>query len=297
MRGTLHVLPSAEFGLWQAGCGQFQHDRRPSWYRYMGVTEPEMERLIAAIGTALEDRLLTREELAVEVARITGVDTFAEQLRQSWGLLMKPPSFLGQLCFAPNAGRNVRFTNPATWLPKAGIVDPDVAKLEIARRYLAAYGPATAVDLAHWWGVPARAAAAAIRDLAEEVVHVDVDGTTAWVRAADLLDVASSTPSRTVRLLPAFDPYVISASPHVSHLLPGDFRRSIYRPQGWLSPVLVVDGRMEGVWRWQRTAGRVVVEVNPFVKVPKWVRTGAEREADKLAQFMNGVLEFRWNNA
>ena len=294
MRGTLHILPSAEFGIWQAGGGQYQHDCKPSWYRYIAADKSEMDTLIEAIGSALKGRLLTREQLADEVARSTGVPAYAEQLRQSWGLHMRPPSFLGQLCFAPNDGRNVRFTNPVTWLPKYREIDPRAATLEIVRRYLAAYGPATAVDLAHWWGVPTRAAAAIIRDLQDEVVPVDVDGTSAWMRPEDLLDAAQSSPSRTVRLLPAFDPYVISASPHVKHLLPGDFRRSIYRPQGWLSPVLLVDGRMEGVWRSQRSGARVIVEVSPFTKLPKWVRTGAEREADRLARFIDGALEFRW---
>jgi hypothetical protein len=296
MRGTLHIVPAAEFGLWQAGSGQYQHDRRPSWYRYMGVNEAEMDRMIAAMGKALKRRMLTREELAVEVSRILGDDRLAEPIRQSWGLMMKPASFLGQLCFAPNAGRNVRFTNPATWLPKYCELDSHTAKLEIARRYLAAYGPASAVDLAHWWGVPVRAAANAILDLGDEAVPVDIEGTGAWMRRADLLDTAVATPWHAVRLLPAFDPYVISASPHVRHLLPGDFRRSIYRPQGWLSPVLVIDGRMEGVWRWERAGGRLVVNVSPFVKVPKWARAAAEREAARLAKFMGGALEYRWHD-
>lgn len=49
-----------------------------------------------------------------------------------------------------------------------------------------------------------------------------------------------------MRLLPAFDPYVVAASCHAASLLPGDLRHRVYRPQGWLSPVLLVNGRMEG---------------------------------------------------
>jgi hypothetical protein len=296
LRGTLHIFPSAEFGLWQQA-GQCQHDRRPSWYRNFGLSETELDTMVDAVGQALEHRLLTREELAVEVARITGIDRFAEEFRQSWGLYLRPPSFRGCLCFAPNAGRNVRFTNPKTWLPHYAAVDSHSATLEITRRYLGACGPATATDLAHWWGVPVRTAAAAIRDLGAEIVAVSIEGKSAWMLAAHLPDTARATPTRAVRLLPAFDPYVISASPHVSHLLPGDFRQRIYRPQGWLSPVLVIDGRMQGVWSWERRGARVAVEIKPFVKLPKWARQRAEREAHRLAGFMGGRLQLVWQAA
>ena len=62
----------------------------------------------------------------------------------------------------------------------------------------------------------------------------------------------SRRPSRrgVVRLLPAFDQYVVAA--------PRDERATtaperIYRPGGWFSPVLLVDGVMAGVWS-RRTA-------------------------------------------
>ena len=41
-----------------------------------------------------------------------------------------------------------------------------------------------------------------------------------------------------VRLLPAFDQYVICATLQAERLMPGPFKDRVYRPQGWLSPVL-----------------------------------------------------------
>src|ERR1700676_4214265 len=68
-----------------------------------------------------------------------------------------------------------------------------------------------------------------------------------------------SAPSRSVRLLPAFDQYVVAASLHVRQLLPGDFKKAIFRPQGWISPVLLVGGRMDGVWRHEKKGKRLAV--------------------------------------
>jgi hypothetical protein len=144
MRGTLHLLPAAELGVWLSALGTYTH---------YGNTWAETDELAEAVGRALEGRLLTREKLALEVERITGSQTFGERVRFSWGSYLKAVAFRGLLCFAPSEGGRVRFTTPATWVP-GGIDKPNPADAlrEITRRFLAAYAPITAKDLALWWG-------------------------------------------------------------------------------------------------------------------------------------------------
>jgi len=100
-----------------------------------------------------------------------------------------------------------------------------------------------------------------------------------------------------VRLLPAFDPFVIGASAHAEKLLPEGLRAKVFRPQGWVSPVLLVNGRMEGTWRHQQKGGRVEVTVEPFGdgKTPTWVRRAAGDEAERLAAFLGGGLDLIWS--
>ncbi len=74
-------------------------------------------------------------------------------------------------------------------------------------------------------------------------------------------------------------------------------KRRVYRPQGWLSPVLLVDGRLEGVWSYKRKGDRLVVTIEPFAEQPEWVRRTAEEEAERLTRFLGGELEFGWSNS
>jgi hypothetical protein len=97
-----------------------------------------------------------------------------------------------------------------------------------------------------------------------------------------------------VRLLPGFDPYVVAASFHAERLLPGDFRSRVYRPQGWISPVLLVNGRMEGTWSHEIKGSRVEVAIEPLVKAPVWVRHAAGQEAERLAAFLGCTLKLVW---
>jgi hypothetical protein len=97
-----------------------------------------------------------------------------------------------------------------------------------------------------------------------------------------------------VRLLPAFDQYVVTATLQAEHLMPGPFKARIYRPQGWLSAVLLVGGRMDGVWRQEAKGRRLLVTIEPFTPPPTWVRRAAEAEAERLAAGPGGQLELRW---
>lgn len=116
----------------------------------------------------------------------------------------------------------------------------------------------------------------------------------AWLLADDVDELRSTEPVRSVRLLPAFDPYVIGSTSHAERLMAGAFKARVHRGQGWVSPVLLVNGRMDGVWRQERKRARLLVEIDPFVKVPKWVRRAAEQEADLLASYVGGRLELSW---
>jgi hypothetical protein len=88
---------------------------------------------------------------------------------------------------------------------------------------------------------------------------------------------------------------VITATLHAERLMPGPYKARVYRPQGWLSPVLLVGGRMDGVWRQETKGRRVQVTIAPFAgPPPTWVRRAAEAEAERLAAWSGGQLELRW---
>src|SRR6266700_6347114 len=70
MRGTLHLLPADELRLWHAALSTSRRYLRAAlWQKYFGITLEELDRLTEAVGTALDGRVMTREELMREVGR------------------------------------------------------------------------------------------------------------------------------------------------------------------------------------------------------------------------------------
>ena len=297
MRGTLHLLPAKELPLWYGALSTSpRYLRSQAWQKYFGMTLAELDRLSKAIGEAVNGCVLTREELAEKVGRVTGSRKFAKKLADgSWGTILKPAAFAGRLCFAPSRGQFVCFTHPESWAAMAPLMDSQTAAQTVTRRFLSAYGPATYQDFARWWGGGGVTTAKKwIAALGEELFAVEIDGKQAWMLAADSRDVREFSPEPSVRLIPAFDQYVIGASRHAEHLMTGGARNLVYRPQGWISPVLLVNGFMQGVWRHEIRGNRVEVVFSPFLKLPKWVRAGAEDEAERLAEFLGYKLNLRW---
>lgn len=288
MRGTLHLLPARDYPMWQAAFSTYQHYLKGVWLRHFGFTREELEQVLAAICQALDGSMLTREELATEVARRVDSQALGEKLLDSWGATLKPASFRGCLCYAPdNEERNVRFTRPDRWLPAWREEDPQEAMRDVTRRYLSTYGPATRENFSRWWGVSPAQAMKQIRRLGEEVVVVQAGETPSWLLAEHVQAIQDTTPAGSVNLLPAFDPYILGAPRDEPSILPGEFKERVYRKQGWISPVLLVDGRIAGVWERKQKGNGVEIQIEPFDDLPEWVQRVARNEAERLSAFLS----------
>src|SRR5437764_267905 len=69
-----------------------------------------------------------------------------------------------------------RWTPMAAWLAAAPEpAEPEVARAELVRRWLRAFGPATVTDIKWWFGNTLTWARHALRDI--DAVEIDLDGT------------------------------------------------------------------------------------------------------------------------
>jgi len=300
MRGTLHLLPADELAMWVGAQGVIRpRYEMASWRKAFGLTTAEAVAVLDAIRDVLQDgEPLTRDELSDAVGERLGNQRLGEAVRGSFGTMPKLAAFRGDVVFAKPAGQRVRFTRPDRWLDAGWKPDAPAreAMAAVVRRHLAAYGPASRETFARWFGMSSAAQAGKlIAALGDEVAAVSVDGWEGWMLRDDVAAAGSSAPTGVVSLLPAFDGYVVAAPRDETPVLAAAHRDRVYRRQGWLSPVLLVDGRIAGVWSHERKGGFLGVTIEPFGPVEDVVREGADREARRLAEYFGDELRLVWD--
>lgn len=269
MRGTLHLLTPEDAGAFLSILAAGRPWERPAWQRYFQMDPATANRFRDAVVEALDGQALTREELIEVVTSKRGLDHLGEGLRSGWGTLFKPVAWQGGLCFGPQAGNRVTFMRPdqasTRW---AGVPEPGAAGPVALLAYLGTYGPATANGFRNWLSrglTPTKQVTGWIAELGDRLATVDLDGETAYLPAEHLDELATTMPSRSVRLLGGFDQWVLGPGTDDPHVIAPHRRADVSRAAGWIAPIVVTGGVVTGTWQedggtvrvaWFREAGR-----------------------------------------
>jgi hypothetical protein len=131
----------------------------------------------------------------------------------------------------------------------------EAAQVELARRWLASFGPATISDLKWWTGWTATEVKRALARI--EPVEVELEGGQTGVLLADDLG-AAVTPDPWIALLPALDPTVMGWSGRAWYL--DGHGPALFDRSGNPGPTVWCDGRIVGGWA-QRKDGEVAVRM------------------------------------
>ena len=300
MRGTLHLIASDDLGSFVAAAPTRGQWGGPAWLKYFGVTADELSALFAAIPEALGAEPLTRGELAVAAASAARKPTLEAKLSSGWGSFLKPSAHAGDLVFGPDRGRNVTFVDPAAWLPPEAAASmartvaergsPAAALGRLIERFLRLFPGADRDGVARWWGGAAgRKTVRAVAEAGLELADLDIDGEHGWALTADVDRLAMTKPFVGVRLLPGFDAYVNDLPRRVDALLPVERHDEVHRIAGWVSPVVIVDGRVAGTWE-LLPGQRGGVAVRPFGRWRAGVRRELVPEVDRIAAFLDRPL-------
>jgi winged helix DNA-binding protein len=189
-------------------------------------------------------------------------------------------SYEGRIVRGPFRGAEQAFVLARDWLgaePQPLTAERRPAALgELARRYLAGHGPASAADLALWAGLPLRDAQAGLREAERSIVPAGDD-------RVDLRERPPVPRTLPPRLLPAFDAYLLGWADRAYGVPPE--RVAEIRLGGMIRAVAVVEGRAVGTWATRRGGRRMAVELEEWGEVTAAARAGLDAEAADVVRF------------
>jgi len=294
MRQTLHLIPTDEFPLYIAA-------QRPSRLagalRIMarcGIAREEGEALTPLILDALASGPLGRTAIAAAVR-----PKVSKRVRAWMGKVwshVRVPVAEGLVCYGRGEGNEVTFIRVDQWLPNLNPKPVPVREAQCAlwRKYLRAYGPATLTDFSHWSGIPMQEVKPLRALLEPELAEISGGKKSCFLLREDVAALSkNSGKEASIRLLPSFDSYLL-AHREKDHLLSAKHYKRVYRNQGWISPVVLIDGAVVGVWSHKLQNKRLRVEIQPFGKLSRTARASIERETERLALFFGGPLELHF---
>jgi hypothetical protein len=261
MRGTVHVVSAPDYGLFSAALDVAP----PGW-----VT-PEADRDAVRVTAPLQAFAAeprTRTEVLDWLLEEHGVDSGG--LNGLWYALR----LRARIGYAPESSLwSSPIHNPRFVALEHDALDGEVARAELVRRYLAAFGPATRAEISGWSGMKVGDFA----HLLEGLTLLRDD------RGRQLLDLPRAprpdgdTPS-PVRFLPKFDNVLLDRA----RVLPEAYRKLIVRKNADVQPTFTVDGYVAGIWRAEE--GRVVTET--FAPLPREAKRELADEAARLQAWL-----------
>ncbi len=301
MRRTLFLVPSKDLAIFVRGTAR-RAEKEIRWALGKGVPERVVEAAIEVTLNTL-DQPLTRQEIAERVSRTLGV-RMRDFHGGGWGNrrklaavpiwklaypvveLLHLVAARGVVCYGPNRGSEPTFIRGDAWIPQWQDVPREKAEGILLRMYLRAFGPATPADFAMWTGISLRDALEIWTREQADFAHVNVEGWTATVLQKDLNELAQAEFERPlVRLLPYFDSFLLGHKER-EHLVTKLHQPKVYRAQGWVAPVVLVDGRVAAVWEHTRERDRLHVKVTKFGPLSRRVIAGIREEARDLGRFI-----------
>jgi hypothetical protein len=287
VRGTLHLHPADELGTWLAARRGTREWTEGRWRAREGLSARESRRLMDAITDALDGRSLTRTALGDEVRRRVG-SRVADRIETGWAHLLGPAATAGILCHGPPQGSSATFVRPDQWLGARPRPDPAEALQEVARRFVATYGPTTPRRFREWFYLDQDEAEGVFRSLAPELVTVEVEGNQTYLPAGEAADRSAA---RSVRLLPAYDCYVMGFRERDQLVSAAARVRARQHPRGRFEgaapvPWLLVDGVVAGTWARRRSGGEARVEVDPLEPPAATLAEAVERERGLVCRFL-----------
>jgi Winged helix DNA-binding domain len=182
---------------------------------------------------------------------------------------------------------------PTIWTVPAPEMDPADARLELARRYLHVFGPASAAAFAEWAGVGPADGRRAFEALADELAPVRTPVGHAWILAADepAFRAHDGRPA-AARILPSGDTWFLLQGRDRELLVPDAARRGgLWTSRVWPGAVLVA-GEVVGTWR--RAQARL--SISPWRTLSAPERAAVEAEAASLPlPGIDGEIVVRWD--
>jgi hypothetical protein len=263
MRATIHLVSKRDY--WPFAVA-IRDPRRRWWERVHPNRPPDMPAAARRLRRFLSDGPRRRKEIEAFLGRerALGVGAYLDLVRV-------PPSGTWE------QRRADLYATAEDWVGPESVA-ADVARINLVRRYLAAFGPAPRTDIADWAGIPVGEIDSALGRLKLRRFRDENGKELLDLPRAPLPDADTPAPPR---FLPVWDATLLVHARR-TQILPEELRPLVFNVKTPHSVnTFLVDGQVAGTWRYED--GKV--KRDSLQPLPRTARRELEDEAKRLTAF------------
>jgi hypothetical protein len=199
---------------------------------------------------------------------------------------------MGRVCYGPGQGGRISFVRLSDWTGWRD-EDPMQSGLFALRRFLRAYGPSTPAEFSRWFALEPPITRRLFEELAGELAEVDVEGSRRWILSDDV-DAPSEPAARAVNLVPHFDVFVVGSHPREQLMAPGSAVAAASPGTAAPLAVLLVGGRVAGVWERRPKGKRLLIRVDAHQPLHRRQRDAIAVQAERIAEILESRCELEF---
>jgi hypothetical protein len=265
----------------------------------LGVSEKEIDKLCAAVVTALEKGPLDPDglrEATGKAVRNLGPEGTKKGLTTTLPVALGKLQESGEIRRVPINGRfDQQRYQYAIWRPnplRGFKLSPEQTHTELARRYFAWIGPASAADFQMFSGLGVKAAKAALEPLKLEPIEIS-SGDQRLFLPGTRTEFDAFKPPKEPRysLLGGIDSLFLLRSSYKDTLDPQDLERQVLDTKGVLHSHAIVDrGRLIGLWDYDQPTESIAWVA--FVKKDKALEQAVTRTENFVRDQLGDARSF-----
>jgi Winged helix DNA-binding domain len=262
MRPTWHFVAAEDIRWLIALSAPQLKSTSAAMFRQFGLDAQICNRSCDLIAKALEgSKHLTRAELMSELKK-AGID--CDNYSPSY--LMFNAEINGIVCNGIKRGKNQTYALLDEIVPRSAAISREEAIAKLTLRYFTSHAPATLKDFVWWSGLPTADARKGLELNKSNLISEEIEGQTYWMPNSIAVP---NDESETLHLLPAFDEFMVSYKDR-SAALATDFTKSAITGNGIFKPIIVIGGKIVGIWKRSFKKDSVIVEKILFNKLTEF---------------------------
>ncbi len=285
------------------------HVMRPTWhlvsakdiYWMLELTAPHIKSSLRSRNKQLElsDKVVSKSNSVIEKILSNNKDLTREEI---YGALNKASiatdnvrgshlllnaELEGLICNGKTVGNKQTYTLLENKVLGKKKFDRDESIAKLGERYFSSHCPATLQDFIWWSGLPAKDARLSLELNKQNLQAEKIDRETYWLpQNFKIPEIKKGE----IYLLPAFDEFIISYKNRSAVINIDDHKKAV-SSNGIFRPLIVVNGKVTGLWKHTIKKESVAIELESFRPHNKAETSAIKKAAEKYGIFLGKKAE------